>query len=109
MAANGQNITIVSMHNAQGYRNFVLAQSGNIPAGDGTFSAANGRYTTSAEKPNDSGSYRFLDSETVVCTNAAGQTVTWKRQGRPLDANVAAKDLTGYAPSTDRPGNLTKR
>lgn len=109
MAANGQNITIVSMHNAQGYRNFVLAQSGNIPAGDGTFSAANGRYTTSAEKPNDSGSYRFLDSETVVCTNAAGQTVTWKRQGRPLDANVAAQDLTGYAPSTDRPGNLTKR
>jgi hypothetical protein len=109
IAANGQSVTILSIHNAQGYRNFVVAQTGNIPAGDGTFSAANGRYTTSAEKPNDSGSYRFLDSETVVCTNAAGQTVTWKRQGKPVDANVAAQALTGYAPPTDRPGNLTKK
>jgi hypothetical protein len=109
VAANGQSVTLLSLHNAQGYRNFVVAQTGNIPAGDGTFSAANGRYTSSAAKPNDSGSYRFLDSETVVCTNAAGQTVTWKRQGRPVDANVAAQALTGYAPPADRPGNLTKR
>jgi hypothetical protein len=109
IAANGQSVTILSIHNAQGYRNFVVAQTGNIPAGDGTFSAANGRYTTSAAKPNDSGSYRFLDSETVVCTNAAGQTVTWKRQAGPVDANVAAQAMTGYAPPTDRPGNLTKR
>jgi Domain of unknown function (DUF4189) len=109
IAANGQSVTLLSIHNAQGYRNFVVAQTGNVPAGDGTFSAANGRYTTSAQKPNDSGSYRFLDSDTVVCTNAAGQTVTWKRQGKPVDANVAAQALTGYAPPPDRPGNLTKR
>jgi hypothetical protein len=109
IAANGQSVTLLSIHNAQGYRNFVVAQTGNVPAGDGTFSAANGRYTTSAQKPNDSGSYRFLDSDTVVCTNAAAQTVTWKRQGKPVDANVAAQALTGYAPPPDRPGNLTKR
>jgi hypothetical protein len=109
VAANGQNVTLLSIHNAQGYRNFVVAQTGNIPAGDGTFSAANGRYTSSAPKPNDSGSYRFLDSETVVCTNAAGQTLTWKRQRKPVDANVAAQALTGYTPPTDRPGNLTKK
>jgi hypothetical protein len=108
-AANGQNVTLLSIHNAQGYRNFVVAQTGNIPAGDGTFSAANGRYSSSAEKPNDSGSYHFVDSDTVVCTNAAGQTVTWKRQGKPVDANVAAQALTGYAPPPDRPGNLTKK
>jgi hypothetical protein len=109
IAANGQRVTLLSIHNAQGYRNFVVAQTGNIPAGDGTFSAANGRYSTSAEKPNDSGTYRFLDGETVVCTNAAGQTVTWKRQERPVDSNVAAQALTGYSPPTDRPGNLTKK
>jgi hypothetical protein len=108
-SANGQTATILSVHNAQGYRNFVVTQTGNIPAGSGTFSAANGRYTTSAEKPNDSGSYRFLDSETAVCTNAAGQTVTWKRQAKPVDANVGARALTEYAPPTGRPGNLTKR
>ena len=107
VAANGQSVTLLSIHNAQGYRNFVVAQTGNIPAGDGTFSAANGRYTSNAPKPNDSGSYRFLDSETVVCTNAAGQTLTWKRQGKPVDANAAAQALTGYTPPTDRPG--TKR
>jgi hypothetical protein len=109
VAANGQNVTFLSIHNAQGYKNFVVAPTGNIPAGDGTFSAANGRYTTSAEKPNDSGNYRFLDSETVVCTNAAGQTVTWKRQAKPVDANVAAQALTGYEPPPDRPGNSTRK
>jgi hypothetical protein len=109
VAANGQSVTLLLILNAKGYTNFVVAQTGNIPAGDGTFSAANGRYTTSADEPNDSGSYRFLDSATVVCTNAAGQTVTWKRQGKPVDANVAAQASTGYAPPTDRPGNQTKK
>jgi hypothetical protein len=79
-AVNGQQLTILTVLNAQGYSNFVVAQTGNIPAGDGTFSAANGRYTTSAEEPNDSGSYRFLNKDTVECTNAAGQMLTWKRR-----------------------------
>lgn len=107
-ALNGQQVTVLSVHNAQGYSNFIVAPTGNIPAGNGSFSAANGQYATSAEKPNDSGSYRFLNSETVECTNAAGQTVTWKRQGRPVEANVAPNTLPVYAPP-QRPGNLSKK
>lgn len=76
---NGQSVTILSIHDASGYKNFVIALTGNVPAGNGNFSAANGRYATSAPKPNDAGTYHFLDDDTVVCTNAAGQTVTWRR------------------------------
>ena len=76
---NGQTVTLVSVHDASGYKNYVRLPAGNTPAGGGTFSAANGKYTTSADKPNDSGTYRFINDEAVVCTNAAGQTVTWKR------------------------------
>ena len=86
---NGQMVTIVSVHDASGYKNYMRLPGGNTPAGDGTFSAANGRYTTSADKPNDSGTYRFLGDNIVVCTNAAGQTVSWKR------------DKTAAAPATD--------
>ena len=73
---NGQVITMVSVHDASGYRNSV----NGVPAGAGTFSAANGRYATSADAPNDTGTYRFVNENEVVCTNAAGQTVTWRRQ-----------------------------
>ena len=86
---NGQMVTIVSVHDASGYKNYMRLPGGNTPAGDGTFSAANGRYTTSADKPNDSGTYRFLGDNIVVCTNAAGQTISWKR------------DKTAAAPATD--------
>jgi hypothetical protein len=71
-----RNANAPAARSSQGYSNFLVAQTGNIPAGNGTFLAAHGRYATSAEKPNDSGSYRFLDSETVECSNAASQTVT---------------------------------
>jgi TPR repeat protein len=77
--ANGQTVTILSVHDTAGYRNFVVAPTGNVPAGSGSFSAANGKYATSADAPNDAGSYRFLDNDTVACTNAAGQMLTWKR------------------------------
>jgi hypothetical protein len=43
-----------------------------------------------APVPNDSGTYRFVDSETVVCTNAAGQTATWKRTAKPQQPSAAA-------------------
>jgi hypothetical protein len=107
--ANGQMVTMISVHNAHGYRNSVVASTGQVPAGQGSFAAANGRYTAGAPKPNDSGTYRFTDSETVVCTNSAGQTVTWKRTAKPVDANTAAKALTGYQPPSSRPGTLDKR
>jgi hypothetical protein len=57
---NNQTLTIVSVHNASGYKNYMRLPNGNTPAGDGTFFAADGKYSTSAEKPNDSGVYRFI-------------------------------------------------
>jgi TPR repeat protein len=86
IAINGQSVTILSIHDPAGYKNFFVAPNGNVPAGNGSFSAANGRYTTSAPAPNNGGTYRFLDDETAVCTNAAGQTVTWKRVRQSADA-----------------------
>jgi TPR repeat protein len=97
--ANGQTVTLLSLHVAGGYRNFVVGPSGNLPAGDGTFSAADGKYATSADKPNDTGTYRFLDDDTVVCTNAAGQTLTWRRT-KATPATLASGART-------RPGNAT--
>ena len=95
---NDQTVTLVSVHDSKGYRNYVVLATGNTPAGDGTFSAANGTYRTSADKPNDSGTYRFIDDNTVVCTNAAGQTVTWKRdKSVPLNA-AAAQPAAPSAP-----------
>ena len=76
---NGQTVTMVSVHDASGYKNYVVTPSGNQPAGDGTFSAANGKWTSSAAKPNNVGVYHFISPDIVVCTNSAGQTVTWRR------------------------------
>ncbi|MBS0580623.1 MAG: DUF4189 domain-containing protein [Proteobacteria bacterium] len=106
---NGQTMTVLSVHDARGYRNFNVTSGGNAPLDTGTFSAAHGRYHTSAPKPNDSGTYRFLDSDTAECTNAAGETLTWRRQGKPVDANTAAKALTNYSPPTERPGTTTTK
>jgi TPR repeat protein len=120
---NGQMVAIVSVHDASGYKNYAVSPSGNTPAGDGTFSAANGRYTTSADEPNDSGTYHFLGDDTVICTNAAGQTVTWKcekaglthapnaspnvRPGNQADAQLtappAAAPATASAPDPSLP------
>jgi TPR repeat protein len=91
---NGQTVTILSIHDASGYKNFVVSPSGNVPAGDGSFSAANGRYATSAPKPNDAGTYRFVDNDTVICANAAGQTLTWKRYKASAAPEVAASAST---------------
>ena len=87
---NGQLVTMVSVHDAKGYQNYFVAPTGSTPAGTGTFSAANGRYQTSADKPNDSGTYKFIDDDTVICTNAAGQTVTWKREKGPQPRSAAS-------------------
>src|ERR1035437_5064913 len=76
---NGQTVNAVSIHDASGYRNYVVSPAGNQPAGDGTFSAANGKWTSSAAEPNNVGVYHFIDNNTVVCTNAVGQVVTWRR------------------------------
>jgi TPR repeat protein len=93
---NGQMITMLSVHDEGGYKNYVVAPTGNVPAGDGTFQAANGKYTTSAPAPNNTGFYHFIGSNTVVCTNAAGQTLTWKRYHGPTP--VAANPSPAASP-----------
>ncbi len=80
----GQTLTLFSVHDSSGYKNYLLVSGRRWPVGDGKFSAANGRYTAAAGKPNNGGTYRFTDNNTVVCTNTAGQTVTWRRYNAAL-------------------------
>jgi hypothetical protein len=80
----GQSVAMISVHDKSGYKNYFIVSSGLAPVGDGQFSAANGRYKATAEKPNDAGTYRFTDDNTVICTNSANQTLTWKRYSSAL-------------------------
>ncbi len=81
---NGQTVTIISVHDADGYKNYVQTPSGFIFAGSGGFSASNGIWLAVAPPPNNGGSYRFVNADTVICNNAMGQTVTWRRDSTPL-------------------------
>jgi TPR repeat protein len=104
---NGQMVNMISVHDSDGYKNYVVLASGNSPAGEGTFSAANGRYTTSAPAPNNAGVYHFVSNDTVICTNAAGQTLTWKRDkssfqepaAQPAPAQPQAPEAPAYNPN----------
>jgi len=86
---NGQIVTMISLHDANGYRNYVVTPSGFAFAGAGAFSAANGIWMAVAPPPDNGGSYHFLDNNTAICSNAAGQTVTWKRDRTHLPENIA--------------------
>ena len=81
---NGQGVPFVSVHDASGYKNYVLIPQGSADVGDGNFSAVDGKWTASAAAPNDSGTYKFMDANTVYCTNATGQGVLWQRDNTPL-------------------------
>ena len=81
---NGQTVTVISVHDANGYNNYVLTPTGYTFAGSGAFSAANGIWFAAAAPPANGGTYRFVDSNTVVCSDAVGQTVTWRRDSTPL-------------------------
>ena len=109
---NGQMVTIVTVHDASGVKNYVRLPTGDVPAGEGTFSAANGKWNSNAPAPNNVGVYHFLSNDIVVATNAAGLVVTWKREKEvssgPVDANTAARRTTGYIPPSGRPGNSTE-
>jgi TPR repeat protein len=100
---NGQTVTMISVHDNNGFTNYFVTPTGNASAGSGTFSAANGKYQTSAPAPNDAGTYHFRDDNTVVCTNAAGQTVTWKKenaaQPRAASGQPSAPPATPAAPA----------
>jgi TPR repeat protein len=100
---NSQMITMLSVHDEGGYKNYVVAATGNVPAGDGTFQAANGKYTTSAPAPNNAGIYHFIGANTVVCTNAAGQTLTWKRYNGPTPMAAAPSPATPSPAASPQP------
>jgi hypothetical protein len=86
---NGQTVTMISVHDANGYRNYVLTPTGFTFGGSGAFSAVNGIWFAAAPPPANGGTYRFVDSNTAICSNAVGQTVTWKRDSTPLAQGIA--------------------
>jgi len=97
----GTWVTIVSIHNEKGYKNYILTPQGAAPAGQGTFSAADGKWTSSAEKPNDSGTYHFIDKNTVQCTNALGQELVWQRDNTPLPAVIGGEAVNSLPKETN--------
>lgn len=99
---NRQMVTMRSVHSETGFANYIVTNSGEQLAGNGTFQAANGKYTTSAPYPNNAGVYHFIGNDTVVCVNAAGQSLTWTRYKAPGAAHAAASPSP--APSAPAPG-----
>ncbi|MGC1461800.1 MAG: caspase family protein [Terracidiphilus sp.] len=81
---NGQTVTIISFHDTNGYRNYILTPTGYTFAGSGAFSAVNGIWMAAAPPPDNGGTYHFADGNTAICSNAVGQTVTWKRDNTPV-------------------------
>jgi hypothetical protein len=82
---NNVPVTILSIHDASGYKNYVLLPQGAAPAGTGHFIAANSVWTSDdTAAPNNTGSYTFIDNNTAYCTNALGQSLLWQRYNLPL-------------------------
>ena len=104
ITASGQTVTIVSVHDVNGYSNYVLTPTGFTFAGSGAYSATNGIWLAAAPPPNNGGTYHFVDSNTVICSNAAGQTVTWKRDSTPLAQPAARGSQSGASGSYSQPG-----
>ncbi len=87
--SNGQMVIVQSIHDGSGYRNYVRLPSSVTPAGNGSFSAANGRWSAAAAAPDNAGTYKFIDDNTAICTNAVGASVIWRRNDGALPAGIA--------------------
>lgn len=85
---NGQMVIIESIHDGSGYRNYTRLPFSVTSAGSGSFSAANGKWTAAAAAPDNSGTYNFVDDNTIVATDAVGQAVTWRRNDGALPAGI---------------------
>jgi hypothetical protein len=85
----GGTVKIVSVHDAKGFKNYMILPQSAAPAGDGTFSAADGNWTSSSPPPNNSGTYQFVDNNSVLCKNALGQPLLWQRDDAPLPPVLA--------------------
>jgi TPR repeat protein len=94
---NGRTVRMISVHDGSHYQNYIILPTGKVAADGGTFSAVDGKWTTTAQQPNNSGTYRFLNDNTVLFTNAVGQTSTWRRQTSAQPKPVAS------APPESRP------
>lgn len=106
VSGNGQTVTIISVHDADGFKNYVQTPSGFIFAGSGAFTASNGIWFAAAPSPNNGGTYHFVNADTVVCNNALGQTVTWKRDRTPLGPAAASHaQPEPAAPPPSRPSS----
>jgi hypothetical protein len=102
---NGQSVTVISVHDATGYKNFVQTPTGYAFAGSGAFSAANGIWFAEAAPPNNGGAYHFVNNDTAICSNALGQTVTWRRDSTPLPGAAVASSPPMPAPTAPQPVN----
>ncbi len=103
VSANGQTVTIISLHDASGFRNYVVTPTGLTFAGSGAFSAANGIWFAASPPPNNGGTYRFVDNNMAICSNAVGQTVTWRRDSTPLGQGIAPPSLPESTPLASQP------
>lgn len=104
VSVNGQTVTIISLHDASGFRNYFVTPTGLTFAGSGAFSASNGIWFAASPPPNNGGTYRFVDNNTAICSNAVGQTVTWRRDSTPLGQGIAPPSL----PETTAPTSLPR-
>jgi hypothetical protein len=105
VANNGQTVTIISVHDADGYRNYVQTPNGFVFAGSGAFSASNGIWFAAAPPPNNGGTYHFENADTVICNNAIGQIGTWKRDRTPLGPVAASHAQPEAAAPPTRPAS----
>jgi hypothetical protein len=103
VSSNGQTVTIISLHDASGFRNYVVTPTGLTFAGSGAFSAAHGIWFAASPAPNNGGTYRFVDNNTAICSNAVGQTVTWRRDNTPLGQGIAPPFLPESTPLASQP------
>ena len=103
-ALNGQTITVISVHDANGYVNYVATPTGFTFAGSGAYTAANGIWFAAAPPPNNGGTYHFVDMNTVVCSNALGQTVTWRRDSTLLPQAIGQGPRSGASPESPSSG-----
>ncbi|HMG84802.1 MAG TPA: caspase family protein [Terracidiphilus sp.] len=106
VSGNGQTVVIISVHDSDGFKNYVQTPSGFLFAGSGAFSASNGIWFAAAPPPNNGGTYHFVNVDTVVCNNALGQTVTWRRDKTPLGpASASHAQPEPAEPQPSRPSS----
>jgi hypothetical protein len=102
---NGQTITLISIHDGRGFKNYTLVPNGVMPAETGTFSAVDGKWTATSAPPNNGGTYHFVNDKTVICANTLGQAVVWQRDDSPLPPIVPTDQelMAKYRKAADRP------